>query len=75
MAKMNIRSSDLTTCESLSNAMMALMPAIGDAAHADNPFALYELMRLWLRMDTLLKRTQRRISREIDVAFDSMVAE
>ena len=72
MAKMKIRSSDLTTCESLRNAMMALMPAIGDAAHADNPFALYELMRLWLRMDTLLKRTERSISREIDkLDFDS----
>lgn len=75
MARMKIESSDLTTCESLRNAMMALMPAIGDAAHADDPFTLYELMRVWLRMDTMLKRTQRRISREVDVAFDSMVAE
>lgn len=75
MARMNIKNSNLTTYESLSEAMMALMPAIGDAAHAQDPFTLYELMRLWLRMDTLLKRTQRRISREVDAAFDSMVAE
>lgn len=65
---MNIRSSHMTACESLRNAMDALLPAIGDAAHARDHVTLHTLTRLQLRMDTTLRRLELAISREVDKA-------
>ena len=72
MAKMKIRSADLTTCESLRMSMQALTAAIGDAAHAGDGHGLYELTSVWLKMRRMLLARERRISREIDkLDFDS----
>lgn len=69
---MNIRSSDLTTCESLRNAMREMLPAIGDAAHAGDSHGLYELTRVWLSMRRMVLARERSIRREVDkLDFDS----
>lgn len=75
MAKMNIKNSDLTTCESLRKAMREMLPAIGDAAHAGDSHSLYELTRVWLSMRRMVLARERSIGSQVDVAFDSMVAE